>query len=221
MIRAFAFDLDETLADCEPQHRRATKAMLDATGVDANKARDVFHDVTGRRTSDIIEAWRAASGVTHSLDELLSLRHSAFLAALDEEPPQAMPGAIECLRASAALGPVAVVTSGYREDALETLRAIGALPFLATIVTGEDVAQPKPNPEPFIVAAGRLGVKPAEILVFEDSPRGVAAGLAAGCRVVAVPNARSTRPEAVVNAHVVLASLTQALPLSMLFARMP
>lgn len=194
--------------------------MLEAAGVDPHAARDVFHDVTGKRTRDIVEAWREASGATHSVDELLALRHSAFLAALDAEPPQPLPGALELLAACAQAGPVALVTSGYRDDALAAIDALGAARFFATIVTGEDVAQPKPDPEPYQVAAGRLGVRRDELLVFEDSARGVAAGLAAGCRVVAIPNARTTRPESVANAHVVVRSMRDALPLAALMARL-
>ena len=221
MIRAFAFDLDETLTDCERQHERATRAMLEAAGVDPKAARDAFHDVTGRRTRDIVEDWRAASGASHSVDELLALRHAAFLAALDDDPPLPLPGALELVRECARRGPVAVVTSGHREDALAALGALGVMPLLSTIVTGEDVAQPKPDPEPYVVAAGRLGVKPAQLLVFEDSARGVAAGLAAGCQVVAVPNRRTTDPKRVAGARLVLASLVEALPLDALLERLP
>lgn len=219
-VRAFAFDLDETLVDAEPQHVEATRAMFQALGIDPRVARDAFHDTTGARTRDIVEAYRAAMDVPHSLDELLALRHSAFLAALDRAPPEPLPGARECVAACRALGPVALVTSGHREDALATLEAVGLAPFFTAIVTGEDVEEPKPAPEPYLVAASRLGVRPADLLCFEDSPRGVRAARAAGCRVVAVPNARSTRPDAVAMADLVLGSLDEALPLDALFARL-
>lgn len=219
-IRAFAFDLDETLVDAEDQHVEATRAMLDATGIDPAKVRDVFHDVTGARTRDLVEAYRAASGVAHTLDELLALRHSAFLAALDRHPPAPRPGARACVEACRALGPVALVTSGHREDALATLDALGLTALFSAVVTGDDVHEPKPAPEPYLVAASRLGVRPQEMLVFEDSPRGVRAARAAGCVAVAVPNARSTKPDAVAMAHLVLGSLDDALPLDALFARL-
>jgi HAD superfamily hydrolase (TIGR01509 family) len=222
MIRAFAFDLDETLVDCEPQHERATTAMLEALGHPPRRVADLFHgDATGARTFDIIDAYRAQLGLPQSVDELLSLRHSAFLAALDEEPAAPLPGARELLDACRARGdPIALVTSGHRDDALATLESARLRHYFQAIVTGEDVLEPKPAAEPYLVAASRLGIPPADILVFEDSARGVTAALAAGCAVVAVPNARSTAPERVEEASVVLTSLAEALPMADLLVRL-
>lgn len=234
MIRGFCFDLDETLVDAEPQHRRATRAMLTALGYPTTVAQDVVRaleapadasaprfaaDTTGRRTSDIVEDFRRAVGAPQSTEELLALRHSAFLAALDEEPAQPMPGARELVEACHARGPTALVSSGQRDDALDTLRSAGLLLHFDAIVTGDDVAEPKPAPEPYRIAATRLGLPAEELLAFEDSPRGVASARAAGCRVVAVPNARSTAPSAVSGADLVLGSLVEAMPLDALLAR--
>lgn len=195
--------------------------MLHALGHPPEAARDLFHDIVGKRTRDIIGGARDALGAKQELDELLALRHSAFVAALDEIPPEPMPGARALVAECRARGRTAVVSSGYRDDILESLRATGLLSFFDTVVTGEDVVEPKPHPEPYKLAASRLRVAPADILVFEDSARGVAAALEAGCRVVAVPHTRTTRPDAVRLAHVVLGSLEEALPLDALFARLP
>jgi HAD superfamily hydrolase (TIGR01509 family) len=218
--RGFAFDLDETLVDCERQHATATRAMLDALGFRPEQVRDVFHETTGMRTRDIVGAYKATLGATQDVDEMLALRHTAFLAALDADPPAALPGARAAVEACRAAGPVACVTSGHRDDAIESLRAIGLLPLFATIVTGEDVLEAKPSPEPYKVACARLGMIADDVLAFEDSPRGVAAARAAGCRVVAVPNARSTPREAVAAADLVLGSLDEAVPLDALLARL-
>ena len=206
--------------DAEHHHQRATVAMLDALGYPHDAARDVFHDVVGRRTRDILDGFRLAVGATQDLDEILALRHSAYLAALDESPAVPMPGAREVVEACRARGPMAVVSSGYRDDILETLRSAGLAGLFDTVVTGEDVLEPKPHPEPYKVAASRLGVRPQDILVFEDSAKGVASAIEAGCRVVAVPNVRTTKPDAVALAHVVLGSLEEALPLDALLRRL-
>lgn len=219
--RAFAFDLDETLVDAEAHHVRATRVMLEALGHPPVAVSDLFHDSTGARTSDLIDRVRSHLNAPQSLDELLSLRHSAFLSALDDDPPAPMPGARELVEACAARAPIAVVSSGHRDDILASLRAIGLDRLVTAIVHGEDIVEPKPAPEPYKVAASRLGVVPDDILVFEDSARGVRSALDAGCRVVAVPNARSTAREAVADAHLVLGSLAEALPLEALLARLP
>lgn len=218
MIRAFAFDLDETLADCERQHEVATEAMLLATGADPAIVRAVFADCTGKRTRDLVDAFRVAAQVPHALDHLLDVRHVAFRDALARDPPRLLPGAGEMLHACAARGPLCLVTSGYREDALATLDALGVRPLFADFVTGEDVELPKPHPEPYRMAASRMGVAPGEVLAFEDSGRGVAAAKAAGCRVVAVPNPRNTPREAVAAADLIVGSMAEALPLDTLLA---
>lgn len=220
MIASFAFDLDETLVDAEPQHREATRAMLATLGHPTHVAREALLDTTGRRTSDIVDDLRRAVGAPQTTEELLSLRHSAFLAALDGSPARPMPGARELVEACRGRGRTAVVTSGHRDDAIETLRSAGLLSLFDTIVTGEDVHEPKPSPEPYRIAAARLATPVDEILAFEDSRRGVASARAAGCRVVAIPHARSTKPDAVQDADVVLASLVEALPLDALLARL-
>lgn len=219
-VRAFAFDLDETLVDCEPHHESATRAMLHALDVAPQAVAHHFKDVTGARTRDVVDGVRDGAGLAHSTDELLALRHAAFLTALDETPPVPLPGARDVLQACRARGPVALVSSGHREDVLATAEAAGLLDLFTTVVTGEDVLEPKPAPEAYRVAASRMQVAPAEMLVFEDSPRGVKAGRAAGARVVAVPNARSTPRERVAEADVVLRSLEEALPLDALLARL-
>lgn len=220
MIRGFAFDLDETLVDCEDQHRRATRAMLEALGHAPDAVEDVFHDTVGVSTIGLVERYREHLGAPQSVDEMLTLRHAAYLAALDEEPAAPMPGARALLEACAAAGPIALVTNGYRDDAIESLRSAGLLPFFSSLVTADDVLEPKPHPEPYKLACARLGMPPPDVLAFEDSARGVASAVEAGCRVVAVPHPRSTKPDAVALADVVLTTLDEALPLTALLARL-
>ncbi|WP_420123800.1 HAD-IA family hydrolase [Nakamurella sp.] len=79
----------------------------------------------------------------------------------------------------------AIVTSGVRDLATARLGAVG-LPVPRTMVTFDDVEHGKPHPEPYLLAARRLGLDPARCLVFEDAPAGIASARAAGCRVVGV-----------------------------------
>jgi sugar-phosphatase len=80
---------------------------------------------------------------------------------------------------------VAVVTSCTRPLALARLRA-ARLPVPDLMVTSERTARVKPDPDPYLLGARELGVAPADCVVLEDAPAGVAAGRAAGMRVVAV-----------------------------------
>jgi beta-phosphoglucomutase-like phosphatase (HAD superfamily) len=70
---------------------------------------------------------------------------------------------------------------------VEAVLKVTGLSFGVT-VCGEDVRRGKPDPEPYLLAAGRLGVPAAGSVVLEDSPTGIAAARAAGCPVIAVPS---------------------------------
>ena len=87
--------------------------------------------------------------------------------------------------------PTGLVTASWRRliNAVHVsiARDLGFEPF-TVIVGGDDVPKSKPHPAPYLQAAALLGVNPTHCLVIEDSPTGVASGLAAGCRVVAVPH---------------------------------
>jgi beta-phosphoglucomutase-like phosphatase (HAD superfamily) len=82
--------------------------------------------------------------------------------------------------------PCALVTASSRAIMDAVLKVTG-LSFGVT-VCGEDVRRPKPDPEPYMLAATRLGVPAAGCVVLEDSPTGIAAARAAGCPVIAVPS---------------------------------
>lgn len=84
--------------------------------------------------------------------------------------------------------PRAVVTSTRRERALQKLERCGLLPHFDTVVTGSDVANPKPAPDIYLLAAERLRVSPARCVVLEDSVPGVRAALAAGMTPIQVPD---------------------------------
>lgn len=211
--RAFCFDLDETLVDCEAHHERAEDALLEALGVPRARVAHVYEDCVGARTRDLVAALREAAGSRRDLEDLLAIRHRAFREALRANPPPPLPGAREAVHAYAALGPVALVTSGHRADVHATLEVLGLAGRFHAVVTGEDVRAPKPDPEPYLTAARVLRTPPSALLAFEDSRRGTQAARAAGCRVAAVPNPRSTSPEAVAaHAHHVLRTLHDALP---------
>ena len=99
-----------------------------------------------------------------------------------------LPGAGELLAAVAAAGiPHALVTSSQRSIMQAVLAATGIR--FPVIVCGEDVTHTKPDPEPYLRAAALLGEDPSGCVALEDSPSGVAAAEAAGCLVIAVPNA--------------------------------
>ncbi len=131
--------------------------------------------------------------------------------------PQAavLPGVERLTAHLAACGvPMAVATSSGA-DAVAAKRASHESLFarLAACVTAEDVSHGKPAPDVFLAAAAKLGVPAAECAAFEDAESGVASGLAAGCVVIAVPDATlHTDLSPFAPAHAVLRSLEEFAP---------
>lgn len=83
--------------------------------------------------------------------------------------------------------PSALVTMSWRRFADEVVACLPDGVFTATVV-GDEVAEGKPHPEPYLLAAEKLGVNPRDCLAIEDSPTGARSALAAGCWVLGVPN---------------------------------
>ena len=111
----------------------------------------------------------------------------ARMVAQFERPLALRPGAAELLKAVDDAGvPQALVSSSYRV-LVDAVLAHGVGPFTTTLA-GDEVLRGKPDPEPYLTAAARLGVDPVRCVVLEDSPAGVSSGEAAGCAVVAVPS---------------------------------
>jgi HAD superfamily hydrolase (TIGR01509 family) len=97
------------------------------------------------------------------------------------------PGARELMAEAAAAGlPRALVTSSER-GFMEAVLASTGMRF-DVLVCAQDVTVTKPDPEPYLLAAKRIGVHPGDCFALEDSPNGVASAEAAGCRVFAVPS---------------------------------
>jgi HAD superfamily hydrolase (TIGR01509 family) len=119
---------------------------------------------------------------------LLSLRKEAiYREVVREIGMTALPGVESWLRQLREAGIACIIASStHRENITTTLQVLGLEGFFADIVSAEDVKRGKPDPEVFLTAARRIEVEPADGIVFEDALVGIAAGKAAGMRVVAV-----------------------------------
>jgi beta-phosphoglucomutase-like phosphatase (HAD superfamily) len=170
-----------------------------------------------------LEEWQHALG-THGgwdplehLDALLggALDREAVLAEVKEATSRGcdgrplLPGVEPLLRDAMALGLGRAVASSSSCGWVEGwLLRHGVRDLLDVVVARDDVRKVKPDPELFLLAASRLGKAPSACVVFEDSPNGMRAALAAGMRCVAVPNAL-TRPLARPEVDLVLGSLAE------------
>ena len=175
-VAAVLFDMDGTLVDSTAAVVRIWHRWAARHGIDPDAILRVSH---GRRAQEVMREFAPAS-----LDIAVELDRLEEMERAETEGVIAVPGA------AALLGSLprerwAVVTSATRRLA-EVRLALTGLPMPAAFVGAADVAEGKPNPEGYRLAAARLGVDPAACLVLEDAPAGLAAGRAAGARVVAL-----------------------------------
>ncbi|MBN3723359.1 HAD family hydrolase [Burkholderia sp. Ac-20379] len=173
---ALLFDMDGTLLDSHAATVRAYSAWAERRGLDPDF---VLRESQGRRTRDALRALAPAG-----------LDIDADIAAVTNQEREDTEGVVEIPGARALLSALppnrwAIVTSADRILASNRIRAAG-LPTPPILVTADDVAKGKPSPEGYLLAAERLGVDAHRCIVFEDAPAGIAAGLDAGARVVAI-----------------------------------
>ncbi|WP_328616895.1 HAD family phosphatase [Amycolatopsis sp. NBC_00355] len=100
-----------------------------------------------------------------------------------------LPGAARLVTAAAERGPVGLVSASPGRYVRAAVTASGLARHLRTIVTGDDVAHGKPAPDPYLLAAHRLGVPPHRCLAVEDSGSGIRSAHTAGMTVLAIPHA--------------------------------
>lgn len=172
---AVLFDVDGTLVDSSGPIRRAWTAFARRWNVDGAELARVAH---GRRDHEIVAEFLPPA----QRPEGVALVRSHELSDLADVV--AIPGAVEVL-AGLAAAPWAVVTSARPDLAAKRLAA-AHLPAPPVVVTADDVERGKPDPQGYLIAARRLGVPAADCVVVEDAPSGIAAGRAAGARVLAV-----------------------------------
>lgn len=186
-IFAVLWDLDGTLLDVEPLATDAINSVLAPFGAFCDK--ELKLKITGMRPADWTRTIINDLGLQGHIDE--ETLHRGTNAALTALLPscEPLPGVESVTAGLAAAGiPQAIATSSDAAAvAKKRLRHEALFARMRAIITGETVPHGKPAPDIFLAAAAALGVPSASCVVVEDSVLGVAAGAAAGCRVVAVP----------------------------------
>lgn len=183
--QAVLLDLDGTLVDTEGIWWAAESEVFADLGHVLDEAHRAV--VVGGPMSRSLGHLMAVTGTTASLAELTTAINTRFEELIVRGAPL-MPGARRLLTELSAHGvPTALVSASHRRTIDAMLRTLGAENFSFT-VAGDEVTRTKPDPEPYLTAAARLGADPAACVVVEDTLTGVASAEAAGCHVVAVPS---------------------------------
>lgn len=185
-FEAIIFDMDGTLLDTEMVFRDVVCDVSATLGFEMRE--EVHLGMVGASH----EASNALLVEAYGLTFPYAIFDENCRKAMKQRMAEAVPikaGVREILGELKARGiPAAVATSSRSPHAIGHLGAAGLLDAFETIVTRDDVTHPKPHPEPYLTAAGRLGKAPAACIAVEDSHAGVRAAHAAGMQTIMVPD---------------------------------
>lgn len=182
-FEGYIFDCDGTLADSMPLHYKAWCEVLRDHEYDFPEA--LFYEMGGIPTERIIEILNERHGYSMPPLEIAERKEELFKKLIPQITP--IQPVIDIVNELHGTAPMAVASGGRREIVLKTLKALGLSEKFDAIVTAEDCTHGKPHPEPFLLAASRLGVEPGSCLVFEDTSAGIEAAKSAGMKWVLIP----------------------------------
>lgn len=188
---ALLFDMDGLLLDTERQHLIAFQEIMDDLGIAKPDEDEAFFltlvgcsmQTTRESLDAYVPAHVGAAGVLAAWDARADAR------ARQDVPLR--PFVREVLSALHAKGHrMAVVTSTQGQRARAKLEKTGLLPFFEVVRGGDEVSANKPDPAPYLETAAALGVRASASCAFEDSDRGIASAVAAGCLSTQIPDLR-------------------------------
>lgn len=181
--RLLIFDLDGTIVDSSPLHARAFNEAFAGDGIAVDYA-----TVAGLTTEAAVDRIAAGAGLTLDMDRraMLAGDKRARARRLIARELAAFPGSLEFIAAAAGTYPMALCTSGSRATVAIALERVGLAGVFDPVVTADDVAEGKPEPEGFLKALNHHRLRPQDALVIEDAPSGLAAAAAAGIAAIRV-----------------------------------
>jgi HAD superfamily hydrolase (TIGR01509 family) len=199
--------MDGVLVDSEPLHHQALNFVLSRNDR-APLSFEAFGPYLGASDdfiwNDLVRRQRLSRPVSFYQDQF-----DGHLIELYRQQSTASPGAVRLLSTLCDCGiPLAVASSSRRRWIETCLEAIGVSSYFDVIVDGQLVANEKPDPEIYLLAARLLDVAPEECLAVEDSSRGACAAVSAGMLTIAV-DTPYTRQNAAAAAHILVRSLDE------------
>ncbi len=186
---AYIFDCDGTLADTMGLHYEAWRLALKP--YDAELPENLYYAWGGRPTREIVEALNEMQGLSMDADVLVVVKEDLYHGLISHVQP--IDSVVALARSMYGKKPMAVASGGGRVSVQKTLASLGLLELFVTIVTSEDYKFGKPAPDPYLEAARRLGMEPAQCLVFEDTEIGRQSASAAGMECVMVDSRNDLR----------------------------
>ena len=187
-IKAVLFDMDGLMVDTESLATEAFIHSAKKQGYDMTKEETLL--VLGFTTKSIYEFWENYFKNSDVSGKQLVDDHYKYIEnILFTIGPRKMPYIQELLKyLKESNYKVAVASSSNMDHIINNMEKTGLKKYIDEFASGAEVENGKPAPDVFLLAAERLGVKPENCLVLEDSKAGVIAGSSAGAKVIMVPD---------------------------------
>lgn len=166
---ALLFDCDGTLADTAELHHYAIAAATKSFGHEMPKK--WYLERVGLSLDQLLKEFKNLCGVQLYRKDLSPLEEEIFCR--NTSMIREIAAVSSIVRNNAGRLPMGVVSSSTRRMVIATLEALRLTPYFSTVITVEDVENPKPAPDGFLKAAHSLGIDPSQCLVFEDSQHGL------------------------------------------------
>ena len=190
MLKGLLFDMDGTLVDNLAYHFKAFDAYAEREGFTLLEPMSLKFN--GMHSDAIFSAILSKEVVVeYGLDRLNREKEEVYR---EMYRPNIEPivGVVEFIRAAKAAGiKCAIGSSGCRENVEMIIEGLGIADLIDASISGSDVTHGKPHPEIFTKAHELLGLKAEECIVVEDAVNGILAGIAAGCKCIAVTTTAS------------------------------
>ena len=202
---AFIFDMDGVLLDSENIYKQASIEVAHELGFKMSE--EIYLKTVGV-TDDIAgNIIRAGMGANFPFDEFEKNWQIWVSQKMAQNIPlkQGVKDILDLLKLSNF--PLAIATSTSYKRAHEYLSNSNLIDYFNIIITGDDITNGKPHPEPFLKAATRLGIKPSQCVAIEDSFNGVRSAHSAGMQVIMIPDQLAPNKEMKKLCHAILPSL--------------
>jgi HAD superfamily hydrolase (TIGR01509 family) len=178
------FDNDGVLVDTEYWYFRATKQALEELGVQLDHSVFMKIMISGESAFELAKAKDVDEGTIRNKMVDRTRYYQNFLRTKDIE----IPGVEDTLRQLSKQFRMAIVTTSHRADFNIIHKDRSIVSYMDFVLAREDYINSKPDPEPYITGLQKSGAQPDEVLVVEDSERGLTAALAAGIDCAVVQN---------------------------------
>ncbi|WP_273275840.1 HAD family hydrolase [Maribacter polysiphoniae] len=192
MITTIIFDMNGVITDDEDCHELATERAFKEIGFEMSP--EIYRKFCLGRTDvsafkDIMETY----GIAHvEINDLMASKTRYYTVSVKDNL-KIFDGVLDLIKRLHENYNLALTTSSTYEEASAVIDLLILHPYFEVVVTSQDVQKGKPDPEPYVLTAEKLGVQPDRCLVIEDSENGVKSAKAAGMACVAITN--SEKPD--------------------------